>query len=373
MKKLLLHSVALAALGLFSGSAWADILIGVAGPITGPNAAFGAQFQKGAEQAAADINAAGGVLGQKISIQVGDDVSDPKQGISVANKFVADGVKYVVGHFNSGVSIPASEVYAENGVLEISPASTNPQYTERGLWNTFRTCGRDDQQGKVAGDYIAANFKDAKIAMIHDKSPYGQGLVDVAKKVLNETGVNEVMYEGINIGDKDFSALIGKLKEAGVTLIYFGGLHTEAGLIMRQSADQGLKAILFSGDGMVSNELASIAGDAVIGTLNTFSPDPRKNSAAKDLVENFRAKGFEPEAYTLYSYAAVQIIAGAIAKTGSADDAQKVAETMKANGPWPTAIGDIGYDAKGDITRPDYVIYEWKKGDDGKPTYAQMQ
>ncbi len=373
MKKLLLHSVALAALGLFSGSAWADILIGVAGPITGPNAAFGAQFQKGAEQAAADINAAGGVLGQKISIQVGDDVSDPKQGISVANKFVADGVKYVVGHFNSGVSIPASEVYAENGVLEISPASTNPQYTQRGLWNTFRTCGRDDQQGKVAGDYIAANFKDAKIAMIHDKSPYGQGLVDVAKKVLNETGVNEVLYEGINIGDKDFSALIGKLKEAGVTLIYFGGLHTEAGLIMRQSADQGLKAILFSGDGMVSNELASIAGDAVIGTLNTFSPDPRKNPAAKDLVENFRAKGFEPEAYTLYSYAAVQIVAAAIAKTGSADDAQKVAGTMKASGPWPTAIGDIGYDAKGDITRPDYVIYEWKKGDDGKPTYAQMQ
>ncbi|AMS43695.1 MULTISPECIES: branched-chain amino acid ABC transporter substrate-binding protein [Aminobacter] len=373
MKKSLLSAVALTALVAFGGTAWADIVIGVAGPITGPNAAFGAQFQKGAEQAAADINAAGGVLGEQIRIQVGDDVSDPKQGISVANKFVADGVKYVVGHFNSGVSIPASEVYAENGVLEISPASTNPQYTERGLWNTFRTCGRDDQQGKVAGDYIAANFKDAKIAMIHDKSPYGQGLVDVAKAVLNGNGINEVLYEGINIGDKDFSALIGKLKQAGVSLIYFGGLHTEAGLIMRQSADQGLKAILFSGDGMVSNELASIAGDSVVGTLNTFSPDPRKNPAAKGLVENFRAKGFEPEAYTLYSYAAVQIIAAAITKTGAADDAQKVAETMRANGPWTTAIGDIGYDAKGDITRPDYVIYEWKRGDDGKPTYAQKQ
>ncbi|MET2828512.1 branched-chain amino acid ABC transporter substrate-binding protein [Mesorhizobium shangrilense] len=371
MKKSLLFAVAVTALAAFSGNARADILIGVAGPITGPNAAFGAQFQKGAEQAAADINAAGGVLGQQIKIQVGDDVSDPKQGISVANKFVGDGVKYVVGHFNSGVSIPASEVYAENGVLEISPASTNPQYTERGLWNTFRTCGRDDQQGKVAGDYIAANFKDAKLAIVHDKSPYGQGLVDVAKKVLNADGVTEVMYEGINIGDKDFSALIAKMKEAGVTLIYFGGLHTEAGLIMRQSADQGLKATFFSGDGMVSNELAAIAGDAVIGTLNTFGPDPRKNPVAKDIVERFHAAGFEPEAYTLYSYAAVQIIAAAIAKTGSADDAMKVAETIKGYGPFKTAIGDFGYDAKGDPTRPDYVIYEWKKGEDGKPTYFE--
>jgi branched-chain amino acid transport system substrate-binding protein len=371
MKKLLLSSVALILLAMQSGAAWADIMIGVAGPITGPNAAFGAQFAKGAEQAVANINAAGGVLGQKLKIVLGDDVSDPKQGISVANKFVADGIHFVVGHFNSGVSIPASEVYSENGVLQMTPASTNPQFTERGFWNTFRTCGRDDQQGKVAGDYIATNFKDAKIAIVHDKTPYGQGLVDVAKQTLAEQGVKEVLYEGITSGDKDFSALIAKMKEAGVTLIYFGGLHTEAGLIMRQSADQGLKATLFSGDGMVSSELAQIAGDAVIGTLNTFAPDPRRNPAAQEVVETFRAAGFEPEAYTIYSYIAVQIVAAAIEKTGSADDAQKVAETIKSSGPWPTVLGEISYDAKGDIGRPDYVIYEWKKGEDGKPTYFQ--
>ncbi|EAB6717834.1 branched-chain amino acid ABC transporter substrate-binding protein [Salmonella enterica subsp. enterica] len=371
MKRAFLSVAALAASVAFSGIAYADIIIGVAGPITGPNAAFGAQFQRGAQQAAEDINAAGGILGQQIKIQVGDDVSDPKQGISVANKFVADGVKYVVGHYNSGVSIPASDVYAENGVLEISPASTNPQYTERGLWNTFRTCGRDDQQGKVAGDYIIANFKDAKIAIINDKTPYGVGLTDVAKKVLEEAGVKPVMEEGINVGDKDFSALVSKMKEAGVTLIYFGGVHTEAGLIIRQAADQNLGARLFSGDGMVSNELSAIAGDAVIGTLNTFAPDPRKSAEAKDLVAKFREKGFDPEAYTLYSYAAVQIIADAIAKTGSADDAQKVAETIKSSGPWKTAIGPIGYDAKGDITRPDYVVYDWTKGADGKPVYGE--
>ena len=215
----------------------------------------------------------------------------------------------MVGHFNSGVTIPASEVYAENGVLVITPSATNPQLTERGLWNTFRTCGRDDQQGAVAGGYLAANFKDAKIAVVHDKTPYGQGLADETKKALNAAGVTEAMYEGINVGDKDFSALIAKMKEAGVSVVYYGGLHTEAGLIMRQLADQGLKATFMSGDGIVSNELASIAGDAVNGTLMTFAPDPRKNPAAKELVEKFRAAGFEPEAYTLYSYAALQVVA----------------------------------------------------------------
>jgi branched-chain amino acid transport system substrate-binding protein len=371
MKKSLLSAVALTALVAFSGSAWADILIGVAGPITGPNAAFGAQLQKGAEQAAADINAAGGINGEQIKIQIGDDVSDPTQGVSVANKFVADGVKFVVGHFNSGVSIPASEVYAENGIFQITPASTNPKFTERGLWNTFRTCGRDDQQGAVAGAYLAANFKDAKVAVIHDKTPYGQGLADETKKAMNAAGVTETMYEGINIGDKDFSALIAKMKEAGVSVVYYGGLHTEAGLMMRQLADQGLKATFMSGDGIVSNELASIAGDAVDGTLMTFAPDPRKNPAAKDLVEKFRAAGFEPEAYTLYSYAAVQVIAAAAAAAGG-NDPQAVAESAKAKGPFQTAIGELGFDAKGDITRPDYVMYIWKKGDDGKYTYVEM-
>ncbi|KUM23663.1 branched chain amino acid ABC transporter substrate-binding protein [Mesorhizobium loti] len=370
--KSLLSAVALAEFVALSGSAWAaDILIGVAGPITGPNAAFGAQLQKGAEQAVADINAAGGVNGQMLKLEIGDDVSDPKQGISVANKFVADGVKFVDGHFNSGVTIPASEVYAENGILVMTPAATNPKLTERGLWNTFRTCGRDDQQGRVAADYIAESFKDAKIAIVHDKTPYGQGLADETKKNLNANGIKEVMYEGVNVGDKDFSALIAKMKENNVTLIYWGGLHTEAGLIIRQSADQGLQAPLFSGDGIVSNELASIAGDAVAGTLNTFAPDPRKIPAAKEVVEKFRANGFEPEAYTLYSYAAVQIIARAIGETGSADDAQKVAETIKAH-TWRTAVGDIGYDAEGDINRPDYIVYRWKKGDDGKYGYYQV-
>jgi len=186
---------------------------------------------------------------------------------------------------------------------------------------------------------------------------------------MNAAGVNEVMYEGVNIGDKDFSALIAKMKEAGVTIVYWGGLHTEAGLIIRQLADQGLKATLVSGDGIVSNELASIAGDAVEGTLNTFGPDPRLNPANAELVETFRKQGFEPEAYTLYSYAAVQSLAAA-AKHANSLDPQEVAKALKEMPPFPTALGEMSFDEKGDPKLPGYVMYVWKKGDDGKYTYV---
>jgi branched-chain amino acid transport system substrate-binding protein len=214
MKKSLLSAVALTAMVAFSGSAWADILVGVGGPLTGPNAAFGAQLQKGAEQAAADINAAGGINGEKIKIVLGDDVSDPKQGISVANKFVADGVKFVVGHFNSGVSIPASEVYAENGILEITPAATNPVFTERGLWNTFRTCGRDDQQGAVAGAYLADKFKGKKIAFVHDKTPYGKGLAEGAAEQLKKAGKQIAIRQTFDDKTKAFDELVEVAKKA---------------------------------------------------------------------------------------------------------------------------------------------------------------
>lgn len=369
MKKTLLTGIAFG-LGLaLTGAAQAQIKIGVAGPITGPNAAFGAQLRQGAEQAAEDINARGGIKGQKIQIVIGDDVSDPKQGVSVANKFAGEGVKAVVGHFNSGVSIPASEVYQESGIIQITPASTNPRFTERNMWNTFRTCGRDDQQGAVAGAYLADKFKGKKVAVVHDKTPYGKGLADETQKAMNGKGLKEVMYEGINTGEKDFSALVSKLKQAQVDVVYFGGLHTEAGLIIRQMRDQGVSAPLMSGDGIVSAEFVSIAGPGADGTLMTFSPDPRKNPNAQEAVKKFRAKNYEPEAYTLYSYAAMEILAAAAEQAGSFDP-KKMAEIMKGGKPFKTVIGDISYDKKGDITRPDYVMYTWKKGADGKIDYA---
>lgn len=370
MKKTFMTGLILAAGLAYAGAAQAQIKFGVAGPITGPNAAFGAQLVNGVEQAVADINAAGGILGQKVELLKGDDVSDPKQGVSVANKFVGDGVKFVIGNFNSSVSIPSSDVYADNKILMITPASTNPSLTDKGKWNVFRTCGRDDQQGAVAGKYLADNAKGKKVAVIHDKTTYGKGLADETKKAMNALGVKEVLYEGVNTGEKDFSALVAKIKSSGADFVYWGGLHTEGGLIVRQMRDQGVKAVMMSGDGITSDEFSSIGGPGVEGTLMTFPPNPMKRPEAAEVVKKFEAKNFKPEAYTLYSYAAAQIYKQAIEQAKSTD-AKKVADVMHSGKPFKTVIGDIAYDAKGDITRPDYVMYTWKKGADGKINYVQ--
>jgi branched-chain amino acid transport system substrate-binding protein len=310
------------------------------------------------------------MMGQKIQVSYGDDASDPKQGVSVANKMAGDGVKFIVGHYNSGVSIPSSMVYQENGIVEITPASTNPTFTERKMWNTFRVCGRDDQQGKVAGQYILKHFKGKKIAVVHDKTTYGKGLADEMKKALNAGGMKDVLYEGINTGEKDYSALVSKIKQSGADLIYFGGLYTEAGLIVRQARDQGVKAPLMGGDGITSDEYASVGGPGVEGTLMTYGPDPRNRPEAKTVVEEFRKKNFEPEAYTLYSYAAVQIFKQA-AEAAKSVDPKKVAEKMHSGMHFKTAIGDIAYDKKGDVTRLDYVVYIWKKDASGKINYVE--
>jgi branched-chain amino acid transport system substrate-binding protein len=371
MKKLWLTGLALAAGLCVAGAANAQITIGVAGPITGPNASFGAQLTNGVGQAAEDFNKAGGILGQKVAIEPGDDVSDPKQGVSVANKFVGDGVHFVIGHFNSGVTIPASEVYSDNDVLFISPSATNPKVTERGLWDAFRTCGRDDQQGKLWADLALGDLKDKKVAIVHDKTPYGQGLADAARGFMNAGGKKEVLYEGVNVGEKDYSAIVSKIKASGADYLMWGGMHTEGGLIVRQMRDQGMKTVLISGDGITDAEFASIAGPGAEGTLMSFGPEPRNNPAAKDVVAEFKAKGIEPEGYTLYSYAGMQIIKQAIEKANSTDP-HKVADVMHSGMAFKTVLGDIAYDAKGDRTTMDFVWYVWAKNADGKLTYHQM-
>src|SRR5258708_5455597 len=289
MNKVISLGLALSITVATAATATAQVKLAVGGPITGPSAATGAQMKNGVDQATVDINAAGGILGQKVIVSYGDDVSDPKQGVSVANKFSADGVKFVIGHYNSGVTMPSSEVYQENGILQITPASTNPKVTERNMWNIFRVCGRDDQQGAVAGAYIVKHFKGKKIAVVHDKTTYGKGLADETVKTLTKGGMKPALYEGINVGEKDYSALVSKIKSSGADLVYWGGLHTEGGLIVRQMRDQGIKAPLMGGDGITTDEFASIGGPGVEGTLMTFPPDARNSAAAKDAVAKFRA------------------------------------------------------------------------------------
>ncbi|HYH36727.1 MAG TPA: branched-chain amino acid ABC transporter substrate-binding protein [Azospirillum sp.] len=364
-KHLLLAAVAATALG--ATSAKADIAVATAGPITGQYATFGEQMKKGMEMAVADINAAGGLLGQKLKLEVGDDACDPKQAVAVANQLAKAGVKFVAGHFCSGSSIPASQVYNEEGVLQMSPASTNPKLTEQGFKNVFRVCGRDDQQGKIAGQYLVEKYKGKNVAILHDKSAYGKGLADETQKALQASGQKEKVYEAYTAGEKDYSALVSKLKQEAIDVVYIGGYHTEAGLIARQMKDQGLKAPIVSGDALVTNEYWSITGPAGEGTMMTFGPDPREMADAKAVVEKFRKAGYEPEGYTLYTYAALQIWADAVRKANSTD-VGKVAPILQKE-KFSTVIGSIGFDAKGDVTTPAYVWYRWNA--DGK--YAQVK
>ena len=351
---------AAAVMALSAGSAWAQIKIAVNGPFTGQLAAFGEQFKRGAEMAMADINAAGGINGQKIEIVYGDDQCDGKQATSVANRAVQAKVNVVIGHFCSGSSIPASDVYKEENIIQISPASTNPKFTDRGYKNTFRVCGRDDQQGQVAADYIASKYKGKKVAILHDKTAYGQGLADETKKALNKKQVKETMYEAITAGEKDYSALVSKMKQANIDVIYLGGYHPEAGLIIRQAREQGLKAQLISGDALVDKQFWSIAGNSGEGTLMTFDADPRKNPGAKGLVDKFKAQGYDPEGYTLYTYAAFQIYKQAVekAKSTKTADVEKAMRSTK----FATVLGTTSFDAKGDVTSPAYKVYKWSKG-----------
>ena len=358
LTSLLAGASALAVLG--SGAAWADVVIATAGPMTGQYAVFGDQMKRGAELAVKDINAAGGINGEKLVLEIGDDACDPKQAVNVANQFVNKGVKFVAGHFCSGSSIPASQVYNEEGILQISPASTNPKLTEQGFDNVFRTCGRDDVQGQVAANYVVDNKLATKVAVIHDKSAYGKGLADEFKKQLNARGVQEVMYEAITAGDKDFTALITKMKGAGIELIYHGGYHTEAGLIKRQAKEQGIDAKLMSGDALVDKQYWEITGPTGEGTFMTFAPDPRKSPAAADVVAKFKEAGYDPEGYTLYTYAAIQAYVDAAKKAGSTDP-EAVAAKLR-EGSYDTVLGPIAFNEKGDVKDPKYVMYSWHDG-----------
>jgi branched-chain amino acid transport system substrate-binding protein len=361
--------IALAAALAVSGCGGGDdntTPVAVVGPITGQYASFGAQMKNGGEMAVADINEAGGVLGKKLDLSIGDDACDPKQAVAVANQMTAGGAKLVAGHYCSGSSIPASKVYADGDMVQISPASTNPTLTdERAGPNIYRVCGRDDQQGGIAGKYLAANFADKNIAFVDDKTAYGKGLAAETKKAMGEAGKQPAMEESITAGEKDYSALVSKLKQANIDVIYFGGYHTEAGLIIRQMRDQGMNTILMGGDALITQEFWSITGDAGEGTLMTFSPDPRKNPAAAELVKRFKDKGIEPEGYVLYTYAALQAWKQAAEKAKSVEKDEIVKALNDTE--FDTVVGKFKFNEKGDPNLPPYAVYRWSNG-----TYEQI-
>lgn len=359
------YAIGIVAASLLAASpALAQIKIGSAGPMTGQYASFGEQLKKGAEMAVAELNAAGGVLGQKLELLIGDDACDPKQATAVANKMVTDKVVFVAGHFCSGSSIPASKIYKEGKVLQITPASTNPRLTDEALTEgnklVFRTCGRDDVQGVTVGNFILKNHKDKKIAILHDKSPYGKGVADETKKAINKGGVKEAMYEAYNDTDKDFTALVNKMKQNKIDIIVLGGYHTHAALIIKQSREQGLGAQMIGFDSLETAEFAQLGGAATDGVLMSFPPKPESDPANAALVAKFKAQGYNPEGYTLFSYAAIKVWADA-AKKANSIEADKVAAALRS-GKYPSAVGSLEFDAKGDIRDPVYNLYIWKGG-----------
>lgn len=345
-----------------------DIPIAVAGPMTGQLAAFGEQLRRGSEMAVKDINAAGGVLGKQLKLVIGDDQCDPKQAVQVANDLVQKGVVFVAGHFCSGSSIPASAVYAEEGILEITPASTNPAYTEeshaKGITTLFRTCGRDDKQGLFAGPWIAKTYPGKNVAVLDDRSAYGQGLANETAKNMEANGMKPALRESYTANEKDFSAIISKMKQAKIDVVYIGGYHPDSALMLRQAREQGMSAQFISADATNSQEFWSISGPAGEGMRFSDASSAINLDSAKDVVAKFRADGYEPEGYTLSSYAAIQAWAAAATKAGTTD-AEKVAETLRAD-TIPTVIGDLGWDEKGDLKQIRYAWFLWH---DGK--YAQ--
>ena len=345
------------------------IKIGVAGPHTGGYAAFGEQFWRGAEQAAKDINAAGGINGKMIEVIKADDACEPKQAVSVANRLMdVDEVQAVAGHYCSSSTIPASAIYDDAGVLVMTPGSTNPKVTERNMKGVFRMCGRDDQQGAVAANFIVNKLKAKRVAVIHDKDSYGQGLADAMITKMKELGVSEVLYEGLTRGEKDFNSLVTKVKSVKADVVFFGGLHTEAGPLVRQLREQGITASFVSGDAINSADFVTAAGGPryVEGVYMTFGQNPLTLKTGRDVIEKFRASGYEPEGYTLYSYATIQALTAAMDATDSTN-LDKMADWLHSNSV-NTVLGEKSWDSKGDLKVSDFVMYQW----DDKGKFRQL-
>ena len=372
---LLLASTLLASAAALAAPAAAlaadDIRIAVAVPRTGTVATAGDQVVAGARQAAKAINAAGGVGGRRIVLDIEDDACDPKQAISVANRIVGEGITLVDGHTCSAASIAASPIYAEAGTVMMSPASVSAKLTDtaaaRGWSDIFRVYTRDDVQGELMGRFMAEHFKGKVVAFVDDKGTYGKGLADSVRAAFEAHGGKVAFREGINPGEKDYSAVVSKLKAIGAEAVYYGGYPPEGGLILRQAADQHFHPVFVTTSGFAAPEFASIAGAASEGTIFPFPPDPSKKPAAAGVLDAFKADGIVPDGFTLFSYATIQALAEGVKRAGGTDG-KAVTAALRGSAPIDTVIGPLRFDKKGDAEGIVYEIDVWKGG-----RYAPME
>lgn len=362
LKRLTPLVMALGAVAI-AGSAYAadTIKIGIPQPMTGPATQYGDQIQAGALTAIEAINEAGGVKGKKLEPLLIDDGCEPKQAVPAANRVINAGAKFAVAHACSGTTVPAVNVYEQEGIVAITPGATSPLVTDTIKPHFFfRTIGRDDQQGPFAATYIREHLKPKTVAILHDKQTYGSGVATQVRDNLTKNGANVALFEGINVGDSDYSAVITKLKSLNPDLIYFGGYHAELGLLLRQAREQGLATQFMGPEGVANKDLVAIAGPAVEGLLVTLPSDFTKLPGNEKVLEHFKKYKRSPDgAFTLTAYAAVQILVDSINAVG--EDPTKVADYMHKNA-FNTAIGKVEYDAKGDLKEFEFAVFKWDKG-----------
>jgi branched-chain amino acid transport system substrate-binding protein len=344
---------------LWIPAAAADIRIAVAGPMTGAYAWAGDRYQRGVGMAVDDLNAKGGVLGQRIGVIVGDDFCDPGQAVALARKLASDGARFVAGHWCSHSSIPASKEYEKAGILMITPGSASAKLTDDGGPNVFRVCGRDDRQGAKVADYLADHWPGHAIAILDDGTTWGAGVADAARRRLKERSVRAAVDEPFTPGEAEYLALISKMQTTGVDVFFVGGYHQEAGLILRQAHDRGYDLRLVANAAMATEDFPIIAGPALEGTLMIATADMRQSPVAADVVARFHAQDYEPLGTTLYAYAAVQVWAQAVEAVGSLD-LEAVTNALHSR-QFDTVLGRIGFDEKGDVTGFDpWQWYVWQ-------------
>jgi branched-chain amino acid transport system substrate-binding protein len=336
----------------------ADIKVAIVGAMSGPVAQYGDMEFTGARQAIADINAKGGVNGNKLVGVEFDDACDPKQAVAVANKVINEGIHYVIGHLCSSSTQPASDIYEDEGVLMITPAATAPDLTTRGYKLIMRTTGLDSDQGPTAAKYILEHVKPQRIAVVHDKQQYGEGLARSVQDSLKKANANVVLFEGITAGDKDFSTLVARLKKENVDFVYFGGYYPEMGQILRQARAAGLTTKFMGPEGVGNSSLSNIAGDASQGMLVTLPKRYDQVPTNQPIVDALKAKKLDPTGpFVWTTYAALQSLSTAMQRTGSTEPA-KLAADLKAKSV-DTVMGPLSWDEKGDLKGFEFGVFEW--------------
>ena len=363
----LIAALGLAGAAFIGTAAQAQIKIGMVIPTTGALTQYGDMVKEGATTAVEMTNAAGGINGKKIELVAVDDACEPKQGPVAANRVVNSKIGYVIGPVCSGASIAAAPIYNNEGVVVVTPSATSPALTDGKNYHfIFRTIGRDDQQGPSAAKFIINNAKPKKVAVLHDKQSYGQGIATNVRNDLQKAKVEVALFEGINAGDSDYSAVITKLKSAGVDFVYFGGYHPEMGLLLRQAAEQGLKVRMMGPEGVGNPEVNAIAGAAVEGMLVTLPADFSANPKNAAVVKAFKdAKRNPSGAFQLTSFAAAQSLIAGIKAAG--DNPAKVADWLHANSV-ETVLGPVSWNKQGDLNAFDFQVFQWHK--DGSKTPA---